>query len=536
MKNDPRFISGPPGTGKTHAFIVNKYKELMKEYNPENIVIISHTKVAVREIKEAILELEEVKAKSYDKKFYDHRICTIHSYCKSKLLKKDVFDTDDHKKLIEINRRFGVDKRPIDKHEFYRLIKLARGQKLSPLAYWKKERPHLEIYDIKEILLLDEIYRKYKKDKYICDYQDMIDEFIEKAVDPKIDVLIVDEAQDSNETQLEAIDKMARNVKNNHYYLIGDADQTIFEFAGSNPQYFHEISKNPYLELEEGKRCGEAINNICRRIIKPIWDKYEYTRVWTPAVYTEKHNKGNIGEVIKGNGFHLPALEYGSSHLDKLLRKIEDTNETFLFTYRGNPSDQRCTNFFRIHGIEYASVEFGAHVSKKELKCYKEWPLFVKGKELPLSQIKDFWDYLGTQVICRRKKEKTVFQGWIDKPYTIDYLVQMGLIRNEYYQYPDLDRAIPPSEAKKEKVIDIKRILNSNYDLNKELQVFHGNIHQIKGTTFHNVIVDHSRVRREEYFRQLRLTYTAYSRGIYDYWSLARDPKSRFTLGVRDNV
>ena len=57
MKNKPRFISGPPGTGKTHTFIVNQYKELIKEYNPENIIIISHTNVAVREIKNAILKI-----------------------------------------------------------------------------------------------------------------------------------------------------------------------------------------------------------------------------------------------------------------------------------------------------------------------------------------------------------------------------------------------------------------------------------------------------------------------------------------------
>ena len=71
MKNKPRFISGPPGTGKTHTFIVNQYKELIKDYKPENIIIISHTNVAVREIKNAILNLEEVKAKGYDLKFYE---------------------------------------------------------------------------------------------------------------------------------------------------------------------------------------------------------------------------------------------------------------------------------------------------------------------------------------------------------------------------------------------------------------------------------------------------------------------------------
>ena len=26
----PKFVSGPPGTGKTHLFLIEKYKELLK--------------------------------------------------------------------------------------------------------------------------------------------------------------------------------------------------------------------------------------------------------------------------------------------------------------------------------------------------------------------------------------------------------------------------------------------------------------------------------------------------------------------------
>ena len=54
----PRFIAGPPGTGKTHDFILGLYKQLLKEdYQPEKIVILSHTNVAANQIKEAVLKL-----------------------------------------------------------------------------------------------------------------------------------------------------------------------------------------------------------------------------------------------------------------------------------------------------------------------------------------------------------------------------------------------------------------------------------------------------------------------------------------------
>ena len=39
----PKFVSGPPGTGKTHLFLIDKYKELLKKYEPEkNNYVISH--------------------------------------------------------------------------------------------------------------------------------------------------------------------------------------------------------------------------------------------------------------------------------------------------------------------------------------------------------------------------------------------------------------------------------------------------------------------------------------------------------------
>ena len=31
----PKFVSGPPGTGKTHLFLIDEYKELLKKYEPE---------------------------------------------------------------------------------------------------------------------------------------------------------------------------------------------------------------------------------------------------------------------------------------------------------------------------------------------------------------------------------------------------------------------------------------------------------------------------------------------------------------------
>ena len=98
---NPRFVAGPPGTGKTHEFIVDLYKDLLNNYSPENIIILSHTNVAADEIRDAILEIPQMKERGLRKKFFKYRICTIHAYCKNKVPLKEKFDDDvDHQNLI----------------------------------------------------------------------------------------------------------------------------------------------------------------------------------------------------------------------------------------------------------------------------------------------------------------------------------------------------------------------------------------------------------------------------------------------------
>jgi len=537
-KIEPRFIAGPPGTGKTHIYIVEELyqKILLPKYDPNKIIILSHTNVAADQLKDAILALPIMKERGFTKKSMKYKICTIHSYCKNRLLHKDKFEYEDHKNLIIQNRLFGRDSSTdVDKHTLYKFRSDAKGRGKTYDEYWRicdkfSYRPY-RIELIKELL---PIYEKYKKDNNKCDYTDMIEAFNHPDVrEPDIDAVIIDECQDSNVPQTKAIEKMATNVKEGHYYLVGDADQTLFEYAGSDARYFHELAANPYHELTEGLRCSETINKKCKEIILDIWNHYGSHRVWTPARYTEKHNMGHIGEVIKGNGYYLANFE-GSSHLDILLDKIKNTNQTFLFTYRGTPGDTRCKKFFDSHGLEYAHVRNSAHVSKKELRAHHLWPDFIRGIPMSRTQVKHFCEYAGSKVKVKLKKGEVLnFEEWVNKDYTIDELIQKKVLKEDAKQYNDFDLVRVPSKTTKEKLLYIKKVLSKGFDFDKKIQIKYGNIHEVKGLTFDNVIVDHTLTRREKnWFTQCRLAYTAYSRGVFDYWTLAKSPgKYKTTLG-----
>jgi len=254
---------------------------------------------------------------------------------------------------------------------------------------------------------------------------------------------------------------------------------------------------------------------LCKKIIKPIWDYYDTHRIWKPT------------DVI-GNHYHLPNLRNRCSSMDLLLNKIKNSEETFLFTYRGTPSDGWVKTFFKQHGIEYAHIGNTAHVPKKEIRCHKLWPEFASGKPMPLKQIKDFWTYIGTKVIVRNFCEYD-FPDWINKDYTIYELINLKLLRED--SVDNRDFALIRTKTDPDRILYIQKILQRGFNLEGDVKVRYGNIHTVKGLTFDNVIVDLTATRIEDYFTQLRLKYVAYSRGKFDCWTISS--QRAYTLGVR---
>ena len=524
---EARFVVGPPGTGKTHTFLVEKYEECFSKYNKEKIILLSHTNVAVGQILDAIMDLKEVKEKGYRRKFFENRICTIHHYCRSKLLRKEKFENTDFENLCLEETGFRqIKERDIEKHPVLKFVKEARGNGRNLDEHWNHsstDREEYKPYKIKNIKKLNKIYEDYKNKNRLQDYADMIDEHNlifsnEKNPNSKesdVEVLIVDEAQDSNRPQMKAIRKIAKNVKDNHFYLVGDPDQTIYEYAGSDAKWFHEAAAKPFLELKQGLRCGEVINKYCKEIINPVWKHYKYERTWLPA------------KSIKGNKYKLTDFE-PSKNLDILLDKMRNTKQSFLFSFRGTPSETSVRNFLKHHGFEFAHIDNNPYVSKKELRCHFEWPKFIDGESKSLTQIKNFHYYLGSKAVVRGRGKED-FKDWIKKDYTYDELIKDKLFK------PNLDKAFDLLVKKRddERMVYIKNVLRNGFDFDGDIRFKYGNIHKVKGTTFDNVIGDLSIYRKkpEPRFVQLRLKYTMFSRGIHDIWILKPQLRAVGELG-----
>ena len=531
------FIPGPPGTGKTHRLLKNNYTGFLQEATWDRIVVLSHTNTAAKEIIKAVNNLPKLKNVP-DTKLED-QICTIHSYFRGEYLPLQKYEKEEHKKFCNENTEMKFWNKPKswDKHPLYEFSSHAHGKELTFDAYWAVCDSHrYEPYKLRTLKKLKIKYDKFRNDHKKLSFEDMIDNFLFHGETPTdIDILIVDEAQDCSKPQIKALQKAATFAK--RFIFVGDADQTIHEYAGSDPNYFYKLAstkESKANELTEGLRCGRTINQICKKIILPVWKKWgTYAeRVWTPA--KEDPNDPNSKEII-GKSYWIPSLGQSCIANDILIEKILNTDETFLFTYRGNPTHKYIKEYLEKNGIDYKLVSNEhPHVSRKHFRCFKTWQNF-KNDKVSKRQIMDYWPLMGKSVKVYGKGSIDHIKSLIDKEYNINELIEMQLILPEAKNFQSFSEVVISKDLIP-KIPFIKKVLANGMDTDKMPRVQYDTIHKVKGLTFDNVIVDLSVYHTERGDEPLRLAYTAYSRGRNDCWSIGSSSPHKLSLaGIQDN-
>ena len=526
----PLWVSGPPGTGKTYTYIKEAYMKFLKKGIMWNrIVILSHTVNAAQEILKAVKNLPQVQNIPED--ILEEQICTIHAYFKaeSKKNRRKKYSKQDHDKFCTENPAMKKwiyhEKKSWEKHPLYQFVSQKHGRQCSSREMWLCHQTTYkkEGFSGVEILVeLEKKYGEYREEKKKVSFEDMLDFFIyESKIPDDIDVLIIDEGQDCNKPQVQALRKAGTNVPEGNFIFVGDRDQEIYNYSGSHTNFFIKLEKNNLLEnLSIGKRCGRTINTICKNIINPQRKRLGLPeKVWTP-----------VPDIV-GKHYWIPSIDRASKNLDILLDKIFNTKETFLFTYRGNPTDTHTNKLLQQHGIDYRVVSQHTHgkridyVSRDLLRCFDTWDKFYKD-QVSLDQIKEYWPYLPGNTFKVNKKGSitSAFKNVVNGNYNIRQLYEMGLVTEEALNPKSFIKSIKNKEREKieSKLPYIRRVLK-NHGVEEKPRVEHDNIHKIKGLTYDNVIVNLSNYRSIERDESERLAYTAYSRGKIDCWSIASE-------------
>jgi len=218
---------GPPGTGKTHK-LISRAKAYIRIGTPlDKIAYFAFTKKAANVARDRM-------PVDNDKLYYFR---TIHSFAFDQLdlNTKRVMQGEDYAKIgKEVNLRVKYYDKYNKEEKFYldndspyfQMIGRAINRDVTIREEFDRNEHNTK--EIRWPLLknINDNLINYKKVKKKLDFNDMINQLIEKDDLPKFKVIFIDEAQDLSPLQWKLFDKLKKYADD--IYLAGDDDQAIF--------------------------------------------------------------------------------------------------------------------------------------------------------------------------------------------------------------------------------------------------------------------------------------------------------------------
>lgn len=251
--NEDRLI-GPPGTGKTTelARIVNFNAST---YGSDNIIVVSLTKAAAAEIagRKTVIPSDNVG--------------TLHSFAFNVLDRPTIAEDPEH--LREFGKYEFAGCNDTEELEFT-AVGAGEGDKL--LAEYGRLRnlcTPRKTWPV-EIQNFAREWEDYKAQTNTMDFSDLIER---AALDTDAPlqmpaVMCVDEAQDTSRLQWQLITKWSAGCEK--VVTCGDADQTIYSWAGADPAYFTEHKPERQKILEQSYRVPAAVHRFAQDWIRRI--------------------------------------------------------------------------------------------------------------------------------------------------------------------------------------------------------------------------------------------------------------------------
>ena len=134
-----------------------------------------------------------------------------------------------------------------------------------------------------------EVYETWKRVNHYLDFSDVIHEAW-KTVDVapgNPEIIFVDEAQDHDRAELRLVRKWAEKCEK--LIIVGDPDQNLYEWRGSEPQAFYEAEVPPenHRVLSQSYRVPRAVHATAVEMIERCKDR-------VPQNYTSRNFSGEV--------------------------------------------------------------------------------------------------------------------------------------------------------------------------------------------------------------------------------------------------
>lgn len=311
----PMLVMAGPGSGKSFV-IIQRILNLIQEHKiyPQNILVISFSKASTLELKQRF-QKQIRNTKSNNNQFIENQIdnnsinekervnfATFHA-CFFQIL-KDTYHYTSQNIITEKEKRDILRTILLDPEYGEKNIPEKIEDYLQKISYYKNKGTG-ELKE-KETKQFQKIYRAYNQEMHKLhrlDFEDMgllclqlfqnRPDILDKWQD-KFQYVLIDEFQDINAIQFRIIQLLAGKYQN--LFVVGDDDQAIYGFRGSNPKIMLDFEKyypnTKKVLLETNYRCSEAIVTEALKVIEQ--NKVRFRKEIKAIPYEKIHN-GNKG-------------------------------------------------------------------------------------------------------------------------------------------------------------------------------------------------------------------------------------------------
>ena len=274
--NGPMLVLAGAGSGKTKV-LTQRIAYLIEEgISPANILAITFTNKAAKEMKERVYKLIGPDANYI-------QISTFHSLG-LKILKENyeflgydknfvILDSDDTLTVVKkLMKDLNMNPKYYNAKELRSKISSAKNELITPEKFKKIE------FDEKVVSLYKRYCEKLKAGNSV-DFDDLLilpiklfqlSENILTYYQEKYKYVLIDEYQDTNEAQYVFSKMLCKKYRN--IFVVGDNDQAIYAFRGANYKNILNFEKDypdcKTILLEENYRSSQTILNAANSVIK----------------------------------------------------------------------------------------------------------------------------------------------------------------------------------------------------------------------------------------------------------------------------
>ena len=290
----PLLLLAGAGSGKTRVLTHRIAYLISQGVRPWNILAITFTNKAAKEMKERVSALCEEGE--------DVWVSTFHSTC-VRILRRDIeklgysknftiFDTSDSEKLMKnIYKAYDINEKMFPVKSVLGEIGKQKDRLVTPKEYMIAVEND---FRLKRVAELYQLYQDQLKENNALDFDDLIfktvmlfrgfPDVLEKHQD-RFQYIMVDEYQDTNASQYQLIKLLAGKYGN--LCAVGDDDQSIYGWRGADIRNILDFEKDfkntQVIKLEQNYRSTQNILDSANTVIrnnnarksKSLWTRQE---------------------------------------------------------------------------------------------------------------------------------------------------------------------------------------------------------------------------------------------------------------------